>query len=254
MAIIKSVLKFQGKLEGMNAFLPKNRDESDGYILRKNGGPTSKQIQKLPSCEKVRKINHEFGTCSAASKAIRMAISPVTHLTDMNLASQFTALCRHLLILDTGNPLGERIVSFLTHGHLMSGFNLNKKYLFDSVVRHPLFATLDHHTATAVIRFPALQPGVNLVIPWQQPLYRFIISLGAAGYYKHQQPPASFVTPWYTSQQTVEAQEISLQLLHQLGIHECMVVAVGIEMGTMVSDAIITQVPHIGSGKILIAG
>ncbi|WP_343674147.1 hypothetical protein [Chitinophaga sp.] len=255
MAILKSVLRFKGKLEGMNAYLPKNRDEADGYILRKNGGPSAKKIAKLPSCEPIRRNNDEFGTCSSAGKSVRMAISPVKHLADMNLAPQFTSLCRHLLMQDNMNKVGSRTVYFSDFGHMMSGFSLNKNHLFDSVVRHPLSATLDHDTVTAVIRIPALQPGVNLVLPWQQPMYRFIISLGAAGYYLHQQPPVSFITPWHTSQQAMEAATVTLQLSNgKINNNECMVVAVGVEMGTMVSDTVVERVKYTGCGKILIAG
>ncbi|OMP78058.1 hypothetical protein [[Flexibacter] sp. ATCC 35208] len=255
MAIIKSIFKFEGKLEGMNAYLPKNRDESEGYILRTNGGPTRKQIEKLPSCELVRQNNHEFGTSSAAAKAVRMAIRPVSHLADINLASQFTSLCRHMLKQDKKNKRGERMVFFSEFGYLMSGVNLNKNHLFDSVVRNPVSATLDHDTATAEIRFPALQPDVNLVLPWQRPLFRFIISLGVAGNYRSQEPPVSYNTEWYSSQQAVEAQTVTLQLSNnKFSEYQCMVVAVGVEMGMVVSDALVESVKHIGCGKVLIAG
>ena len=92
MAIRKSIIQFEGKIEGLNSYLPKNRKPEDGYIVRKNGGPSAKQIEKLPTCERVRENNNEFGICSSAAKSLRMAISPVSHLADMNLAARFTSL------------------------------------------------------------------------------------------------------------------------------------------------------------------
>ncbi|WP_343691767.1 hypothetical protein [Chitinophaga sp.] len=261
MAIRKSVIQFEGKLEGFNSFLPKGRDEADGYIVRKNGGPSRKQIEKLPSCERVRRNNKDFGTCSSAAKALRMAISPVTHLADVNLAAQFTSLCRHLLSQDHDHTPGSRTVSFAAFGHQLSGCNLNRRYLFDSVVRHPLSVTLDRNAARATIAVPVLQPGVNLVLPWQPPLYRLIFSLGEVGdisekgFSGNWRPPVSFVSPWYPVQQKVEESTVTLQSDHgPIGEKECWVVAAGLEMGTIVTDAIVTKVKHTGCGKILLVG
>lgn len=261
MAIRKSVIQFEGKLEGFNSYLPRNRDEADGYIVRKNGGPTRKQIEKLPSCEQVRHNNNDFGTCSSAAVVLRRAILPVKHLTDQNLAAQFTALCKHLLSQDTESNPGSRIVMFSAFGNQLSGFNLNKRYLFDSVVRHPLYVALHRDTASAEIVLPALQPGVSLALPWQQPLYRLILSLGKAwdvskkGFPGQWLPPVSFISPWYISQQRVEENTITLQLdPHHVGKDECLILAVGLEMGTIVTDAIVKPVKHIGCGKILLAG
>lgn len=261
MAIRKSVIQFEGKLEGFNSYLPRSRDEADGYIIRKNGGPSRKQIEKLPSCERVRRNNRDFGTCSSAARILRMAITPVKHLADVNLAAQFTALCRHLLSQDKAHQPGSRVVSFAAFGRQLSGFNLNKRHLFDGVVRHPLSVTLDRDTGSATITVPVLQPGVSLVLPWQQPLYRLVFSLGVVwdvsekGYSDYRLLPVSFVSPWYPVQQKAEESTVSLQLDNRhAGKEECMVVAVGVEMGTVVTDAIVTTVKHTGCGKILLVG
>jgi|GEM_PF-4842939 len=261
MAIRKSVLQFEGKLEGFNSYLPKGRDEADGYIIRKNGGPSRKQIEKLASCERVRLNNKDFGTCSSAAKAIRNAISPLTHLADKNLAAQFTALCKHLLSQDKVGDLGSRTVPFGAFGNQMSGFNLNRGHLFDSVVRHPLTVVLHRDTASAGITVPVLQPGVSLVLPWQQPLYRLIFTLGIVTdisqkvFWAKWPQPATFTSPWNVVQQKVEESTVTLQLDNmKVGKENCLIVAAGIEMGTIVTDAIVTTVKHTGCGKILLAG
>jgi hypothetical protein len=261
MALRKSLIQFEGKVEGINSFLPRNRKETDGYIVRKNGGPSAKQIEKLPSCWRVRQNNNEFGICSSAAKSLRMAIAPVKHLTDVNLASQFTSLCRQLLLQDKAHDIGSRTVIFSRFGTQLSGFNLNQQHLFDSVVRHPLSVTLDREKAAARIELPALQPGVSIVLPWLQPLYRLIFTLGVVediavkGFPRGWTVPVSFSTPWYLAQQGIEAGTVNLQLDKSiLGKNECMVVAVGIEMGTVVTDAVVNRVKYTGCGKILQAG
>ncbi|WP_440135633.1 hypothetical protein [Chitinophaga sancti] len=261
MAIRKSFIQFEGKIEGINFFRPRNRKPEDGYIVRKNGGPTRKQIELLPSCERVRENNNEFGTCSSAAKSLRMAISPVKHLTDMNLAAQFTSLSRHLLLQDRENSRGNRIVRFSTLGNQMSGFNLNQQYLFDSVIRHPLAATLDRNTASVEIEVPVLQPGLSIVLPWKQPMYRLVFSLGTVwdaamkGFPRIWAEPVSFISPWYLREEVVPASTVTLQLnKEKISRDECMVVAVGVEMGTVVTDSLVQWVKYTGCGKIIQAG
>jgi hypothetical protein len=257
MAIRKSILQFEGQMGGMNAYLPKNRKEEDGYIIRKNGGPNAKQIAKLPSCEQVRENNQVFAQCSRIAKSFRFAISPLQHLADVNLAARFTALSRHMLTAgNDGKPRNS--LDFSTIGYMLGGFSLNQRHLFDSVVRHPLTATLHRDTGSAEVNVPVLQPDVSLVLPWQQPVYRLIISLGTAGEkitQEHDPVPVSWTSPWYVAQQRIAANTIPLQMeggtMDQAG---CLIVGVGIEMGNMLSDAVIDSVKYMGCGKILLAG
>lgn len=260
MAIRKSIIQFEGKIEGLNSYLPKNRKPEDGYIVRKNGGPSAKQIEKLPTCERVRENNNEFGICSSAAKSLRMAISPVNHLADMNLAARFTSLSRHLLEQDKDHTRGQRTVQFSAFGRQISGFNLNEQHLFDSVIRHPLAVTLNREKAIATIDVPVLQPGISILLPWQQPMYRLIFSLGTVSdtsikrYPGYGHGPVTHISPWYMAKEAVAASTFTLELNTKIREDVCMVVAVGIEMGTVVTDAVVQWVKYTGCAKILLAG
>jgi hypothetical protein len=260
MARSNSILRFNGKLGEINAYTLKDADPGDGFIIRTNGGPSRKQIKSLESCILVRKNNDDFGTSSAAAKAVRLAIHPVKHLADINIQPKLTALCKYIQREDKKQVHGEKAVQFSQFGSYLSGFNLNKRFPFDSVVRHPLMATLHRDTGTGEINLPELHPGIGLSLPWQQPLYRLIFSLGTAadrwtasrGNYAPE--VVSFITPWTISQQFLPAQKIILQLKEPVKERECMIIAAGIEIGTMLSDAVIQPVKNTGCAKVLIAG
>lgn len=260
MARSKSILRFSGKLGDINAYTPKDADPEDGFIIRTNGGPSAKQIKTLPSCIVVRKNNDDFATSSCAAMYIRKAIYPVKHLADVNVQPKLTSLCKYIQQEDEQSPQGEKVVRLSQFGSYLSGFNLNKRHLFDSVVRHPLVATLDREAWSAEIGLPDLHPGIGLVLPWQQPLFRLIFSLGTAtdrwrvatGNYSPE--VVTHITPWTIAQQALPAQKIVLQLKERVEANECMIVAVGIEMGMMLSDAVIKPVKHMGCAKVLIAG
>lgn len=177
----------------------------------------------------------------------------------MNLAPKFTALCRHLLLQDGASPRGARTVLFSAFGNQISGFNLNQQHLFDSVIRHPLAVTLNRDTASAKIEMPALQPGVSILLPWQQPMYRLIFSLGTVsdssikGYPGYGHSPATHISPWYMAKEAVAASTVTLELNTKINGDRCMVVAVGIEMGTVVTDSLVQWVKYTGCAKILLA-
>lgn len=260
MARSKSLIQFTGSLGEINGYIPKDSAPGDGFIIRTNGGPTAKQIKTLPSCAVVRRNNDEFASSSCAAKFVRRAIYPVGHLADYNIQPALTRICKLIQREDEKSAHGDRKVLFSQFGNYLSGFNLNKHHPFDGVVRHPLMATLDHDTRSATISVPDLQPGIGLVLPWQQPFYRVIFSLSTVPdmwrVSRNNDHPevASFCTPWTIAKQGLPAQQIQLQLKGPLPGTACMIVAAGIEIGMILTDALIDTVRNNGCAKVLIAG
>lgn len=63
-------------------------------------------------------------------------------------------------------------------------------------------------------------------------------------------------TGWRIAAQAYKGETIQLQadIPEALRDYETLIVSIGIEMGTLISDAVIERVKYAGSGKILIAG
>ncbi|PSL34564.1 hypothetical protein [Chitinophaga ginsengisoli] len=250
---------------GLGSFSFYKRRDSDKVILRTKGGATRKQIQKSPKFALTRLNNEEFGDAARGGCGIRLAIFHIRHLADYNFTPPMNALCRSIMKMDTTRELGMRRLEFSEYRHLLDGFNLNKRHPFNNVVKPPVYCTIDRNTSSATVQLPELTPGINLSLPWQYPMYRIIMSIGilsdggADSDYAASRPMLinqPVTTAWRLAAQAYKAETIVLQpeTLKKLSADETLVVSIGIEMGTLISDAVIERVKRAGSGKILITG
>ncbi|SDF63359.1 hypothetical protein [Chitinophaga filiformis] len=263
MAIVKNkMLDISGSLGGFSFY---QRKDSDKTILRTKGGATRKMIEKSPKFALTRLNNNEFGDAARGGCSIRLAIFHIRHLADYNFTPPMNALCRSIMKMDTEGALGTRRAEFSKYHHLLDGFNLNRRYPFNNVVKPPIYCTIDRDTATATIQLPELTPGINLSLPWQYPMYRIVLSIGILDDggvdrdYAASRPlliNQPFTTPWRLAAQAYKGETIVLQpdTAKKLDNDETLVVSIGIEMGTLISDAVIERVKYAGSGKILITG
>lgn len=264
MAILNNkLLDITGALGPVSLY---KRKDSDKTIARTKGGPTRKQIQKSPRFAITRLNNDEFGDAAKGGCEIRRAIFQIRHLADYNFTPTLNGLCRSIFKLDMQKALGTRTMQFSEYRHLLDGFNLNRRHPFNHVVKPPLYCTIDRNTVTATVHIPELLPGINLSLPWQYPMYRLVLSigviqdgLGADSSQIGNQPlllnqPGT--TGWRLAAQSYKGETIILQpdIPRKLRDDETLVVSIGIEMGTLISDAVIEQVKNAGSGKILMAG
>jgi hypothetical protein len=78
--------------------------------------------------------------------------------------------------MDTESGRGKRHVLLTKQPRLLEGFSLNRRYLFETIVRTPVVCHLQGERVT--IDLPALMPGINFMSPGNYPYYRFI---GTAG-------------------------------------------------------------------------
>jgi hypothetical protein len=262
MAILSNGIQFTGSIGGMSAYKMKG---SDKIIFRLKGGGSKTRIKRSASCLLTRQNGTEFGGCAKAAAGIRNAIFPVVHLKDHNFISSLTALSKSIQLFDEDSKRGQRSICFSQHKYLLEGFHLNKGHHFDSIVRHPLHANLNRATGTAMVQLPDLLPRLNLFIPWQYPLFRFVVSIGVikdtvyhrAGYPKddtariHHTTPA--FTPWSSTLAPFGGQSLSLQLSHvdALNDSKSILLAVGMELGTPIGHNNVKQATDAGCARIL---
>lgn len=235
MARIISGFEFTGKLGNISAYRLK---DSGIIVMRTTGGASRKKVLKDPAYARTRENASEFGRCAKAAKGIRKSIEAVRHLADYNFTSDLISLCKKIQLMDSVNVRGEREVDLPAHAHFFSGFQLNHKYPFDSIVRSSVSYGIDRNTKTATIEIPSLLPGVNLQLPWPVPKYRIIVSLGLAPVEYLQsvwdgRPELRNVstnTEWLPSNQPFVGQAFSLQH-NSSDIDGCAItLAIGIEM------------------------
>lgn len=168
MAKLDSVLGFTGSLGRLSAYKMKGSEET---ILRRKGGPSKEYIRNSPNCEITRRNNIEFGGRAAAAGWIMRGLHMHKALADYNMAGPLQALLRPIQLLDDKSELGERHVQLSKNPRLLEGFSLNRKWVFDSVIRSPVNCRITKDDLSAELNLPSLLPGINFFPPPKHPLF-----------------------------------------------------------------------------------
>lgn len=266
MARLTGAIPFTGSIAGLSAYV---RRDLDKVIIRTKGGPTKAQIKKKPSFKNTRRINKEWQAVAATSKAIRLNIFAIKHLADYNFTGSINALCKKMQYADTVSAYGKRSVLLSQCRYMMEGFSLNKRILFDSMLRQPIDVSIDRNNNSAQVVIPPLLPSINFINPGKEPLYRFVLILGFVPDFvydaeRNDYKPKTAAIPWsvYTCtewvsvQKKTEAAEIFLQPKKTIALDDAvtMIVSAGIEFGIPVADGSIGYVKYSGSAKVLKLG
>jgi hypothetical protein len=262
MATLAGSISYTGSIGELSAYRMRG---SEKIILRTKSGPGRKQIKLNPNYEMTRLNNEEWKGCIMAGKNIRAAMYAVKHLADYNFSGKLNSLCKNIQLDDTMNKKGTRSVLLSQTRYKLEGFSLNLKNTTESIMRHPLDCTIDRDAGKATIDIPIMVPGINFYNPFIQPLYRFIIVLGAvsdivydpgkkiyAPVTKELPSPAVEYTDWRSCKENSPAQHLSLSLSNwQNEPDASLLLSLGIEFGTPVSQAEVKHVKYAGAARLM---
>jgi hypothetical protein len=265
MAILNDQYELKGSFGNLTAYRMKGVDK---VVVRTKGGASKQKIKSAPSMAKTRENFTEFSGCAKMSKEIREAIEPIKHLADYNFTPQLTSLAKKIQLQDSSNERGKRNIQLADFKYLLEGFQLNKRYSFDTVFRHAPKVSLNRLLPSATIQIPALIPGVNFHNFWPQPLYRIICSIGLVNNLQfnslgYQFPPplakvycTAIFSNWLSIKDQQPSEEISIQLPSTIALNEqqSLVVGMGIEMGNPINNQTVEHVKYAGAGKIIAVG
>jgi len=239
---------------------------SDKIIIRKKGGPSKKQVLKSKSFERLRENMSEFAGVGKAVSAVRFPLKHVRHLAEHNFSADLTTVFKSIQLLDPVSDRGERHIFLSQHRYMLAGFRLNKKQPFLGTVTGPVGCTFSRETKSALIQLPGLVKGINLHLPWKQPLYRFSMALGLVpdityekwGYNVHDDEWADtgLDTEWHVADEPFQSRtlELKLDIPGPLKDTQTLIFAIGIEMGNPTPYGNIEPVKYAGSACILTAG
>ena len=258
-------LQFLGKMGTLSAY---KRKDSDKTFLRGKGGGSKETIATSPDCEIVRYNNAEFGGRSKMGKGIRTALNSLGWLADHNISASLNTILRPVQVADVISRVGQRNIILSKLPHFLQGFNYNRRYPFETVVRSHIQCTLDRETLSARLTVPDQLPGINLHIPNKNPLFGFCFTLGVVPdclymqeYKKHvlQDPGNSCLsneskieTEWYPSSAGCKSMDIELKLTKPvIAPSFTLVLGVGIMYGTLVAGGEIARVGNAGCAKVI---
>ena len=244
MARMIGAFKIIGKLGDVSAY--QRKDSGDTVFVRYSGGPTSAQIKNSPSFENFRERSREFGGCGKGGGVLRKGALPVSELRDYNIVSEFNKICNSLLALDTTSPPGERRISFSKARFLFEGFNFNKNRLLDTVLRNPIYCSVQRETCSASIDIPEVVPRINFFPPDNKAIYRFALSFSIIhdmgytpwlGYQplndQFQDRPVNVFSDWHKVDHRHEAQQVNISIPNGIVNDTAnLILAIGIEFRT----------------------
>jgi hypothetical protein len=251
---------FTGSLQNLTAYKMKG---SDKIVIRKKGGPSKEQVKHSPRFDITRRNNREFGGRATAVQKIKRILSPLQFLADYNFTGPLNALLKPIQKMDTETEFGQRGILISKNPRLLEGFTLNRRYLFDSIVRNPVTFSLSKKEGKATVQIPALLPEINFVAPGNYQWYQFRVVFGIIPdlfYNGHRYwpqgneinfSPEIAETNWLPVNSNAAAVSLSLNLQYQpeTPSYSCML-AIGLAFGTLQAGHI-QPVKYIGAAKIL---
>ncbi|HUP12417.1 MAG TPA: hypothetical protein VM187_09405 [Niastella sp.] len=257
MAKLEGTIQLTGSIQNMSFYKMRG---SDKIIVRKKGGPSKKQVKNARNFENTRRNNMEFGGRALAAATIKGYLHPLLFLADYNIVGPLNALLRPIQKMDTTSGWGKRHVLLTKQPRLLEGFTLNRRYLFETIVRTPVVCNLQGEQVH--INLPALMPGINFMSPGNYPYYRFIGTAGVVpdiyytdhGYQLKDRESSYFEmieSEWLPVNAPAAAQSLTIHGLPENKPAGCSImVAIGVAFGKLQGDTIVPE-KYVGGAKVM---
>ena len=286
MARVKNLDQITGSLKNLSFY---TRKGSDAIFVRTKGGPSKEKIKRNPEFEGLRRINREFGGCSAMSKQIRQSFGELSHVADYNLSSALNSLMKSIQKTDEQHETGSRSIRLSAFRYTLAGFDFGRKTRFSSLLRVPLNFTIDREQQTATVLIPAFACsfGLNMNTEFMKGavnsgIFRFTAALGIVTDMQLNISGTAYEpvhdklghgvlirsTPWFSTQGSVQEQQIKLALIREYTATtdplttppfvpeftdaDSLVLTIAVEFGT--PDAFGNTVPIRGTGGGMVLG
>ena len=259
MAKLEGNIQITGSLNNLSFYKMRG---SDKIIVRRKGGPSSKEVKRSPKFENTRRNNREFGGRAIAARFIKQVLNPLHFLTDYNITGPLNALLKPIQKMDTTNEWGKRNIILSEKARLLEGFSLNRSHQLDSIVRTPVLYSIQHQQV--IIDIPELLPGLNFITPGNYPWYKFIAVAGPIPdlYYKDEnwgyQPKGNYnygptiaVSDWLPANSRAASTKLTLYGLPEVKPeNHSILIATGIAFGIMQGTEI-QPVKYVGGAKVI---
>lgn len=161
MAKANSVVQIEGSIDNLTFF----KKDGKNFVRRKSE-VSKERIATDPNYVRTRENNSEFSLCTAAAKALRMALgSMVFKSKDNKLSSRMLQTMYRVKSFDTVSVRGKRSIAIglsTAMGKLeLTGFDFNKNARLNSV----LFAPYELDVLTGKLTIANLLPLEQLIYP-----------------------------------------------------------------------------------------
>jgi hypothetical protein len=265
MPFLEGPFAFTGKLDMLSAYRMRGVDK---IVVRRKGGPSAEKVKTSPSFKNTRRTMSEFGGCSRHGSYVRMAMHQLRRLSDYNFGSDINSIMRQVQLRDGTGEWGRRSITLSDHTRLLEGFPTTYKApSFDSIVRTPVYYTMDRTNRSARIEIPELLRDINYFPQNNHAMFRLTVTLGivpdvtfdvAA---KEYLPPTWYdpsyysidtSTDWNPSREGMESTVLALAMdVLPPDNRWTLMLSIGIEYGAFREGGKIDEVKRFGAAKIL---
>jgi hypothetical protein len=265
MPFLEGPFAFTGKLDMLSAYRMRGVDK---IVVRRKGGPSREKVKTSPGFENTRRTMSEFGGCSRHGSYVRMAMLQLRRLSDYNFGSDINSIMRQVQLRDGTSEWGRRSITLSEHTRLLEGFStMYKAPSFDSIVRTPVYYTMDRSNRSARIEIPELMRDINYFPQNNHAMFRLTVTLGIVPdvafdvaakeylppkWYDKSYYSISISTDWNPSLEGMESTvlELAMDVLPPDNRWTLML-SIGIEYGAFREGGKIDEVKRFGAAKIL---
>jgi hypothetical protein len=175
MAIVKGTVVMTGGFGNASFYTVRG---SDKVIARTKGGASKEKIKTSPKFEGLRKQQKEWSGCAKFGSVARYAMGGLYRLADYNITPVLNGMGKNLMKLDAKSEVGTRQLRLSAYRQALEGFNLNRNYPLNTVLRVNYRCELNRETLTASVHFPRINTAIDLLNVQRLPFFRLIVSLG----------------------------------------------------------------------------
>ena len=266
MAIVKGILQMTGSIQGVSFF---TRRGSDQVIMRTKGGVSKEKLANAPQYEGLRKHQKEWGACTKFGSMTRYAFGGLTRLADYNLTAVLNGMSKNLMKLDTDSELGQRRLQLSQHKQVIEGFNFNRKYPFNTVLRVGVTGQIDRNKLLATVNIPRINTDIDLINIQRLPYFRIIAVIGTVSDMVYDEANKAYIPmvadlhgvsqvltgQWHPSQSIVPEQTMTVQMNAAqealLTDDISVLLSIAVEFGAVGFNGETVEVKYAGCGKVM---
>ena len=269
MATIKGPLQLEGSVGGMSFY---TRRGSEKIIVRSKGGASKQVIKNSPRFENLRLQQNEWRGCTAFASKLRFAFGGLHRVADYNLTPALNAFAKNLQKTDENSEKGKRNIPFSLYRFTLDGFQFNRTYPFNTVLRVSPVAVIERDKLRATVKIPRLNTSVDLLNVQRLPYFRLVVSIGAVSDLIYDEASKTYIPAnermhgisvahtgeWVSAENILPEQIIKVclaeNLTDSLTDAVTLVVSIAIEFGKVGFTGVPQEVKYAGNGKVMING
>lgn len=269
MAIVKGPFAMTGNLGGVSFYTVRG---SDKVRVRSKGGASKEQIKKMPEFEGLRKHQKEWSACAKFGSMTRYALGGLHRLADYNITPVLNGIGKNLMKLDTDSEIGKRFLRLTTYQQALEGFNLNRNYPLNTVLRVMPRVELNRSMAQATVNIPRINTDIDLLNVQRLPFFRLIVTIGMVSDFQYNPTTNDYESmvskahgistattgSWNSTQTIVPEQTMTVALdetdLAEMTENTSLLVCVAVEFGNVGFTGEPVEVKYAGAAKIMTVG